>query len=81
MNTTIKIKEKVINNVLDTLIILPVRLNLNDSAEISACVTSETGEGQYSLTYTLTEAEYAAWGNDDDYIINLVMEKMNVEKA
>lgn len=77
METTIKIKP--VNYSTDTLDIFGVSLQLNKTAQISCAVRSETLHIPYTIE--LTADEYAAWGNDDNYIVDLILSKLGLEKA
>ena len=77
METTIKIKP--VNYSLDTLQIINVVVQLDKSAYVVCSVKGE----QISISYNieLTPEEYNAWGNDDNYIVDLLMSKLGLEKA
>ena len=76
MNT---IKIKPVNFPVDTLNIINVGILLDKSALISCSVNGE----QITINYTieLTADEYAEWGNDDNYIVDLILSKLALEKA
>jgi len=77
METTIKIKP--VNYTIEILDIFNVSLELNKTAKISCAVRSETLHIPYNIE--LTEEEYSAWGNDDNYIVDLILSKLGLEKA
>jgi hypothetical protein len=77
METTIKIKPVI--HSLQTLDIFGVSLQLNKTAQISCAVRSEILHIPYTIE--LTEEEYSAWGNDDNYIVDLILSKLGLEKA
>jgi hypothetical protein len=77
METIIKIKP--VNYSVETLQIINVVVQLDKTAYVVCSVKGE----QISISYNieLTADEYAAWGNDDNYIIDLLMSKLGLEKA
>jgi len=77
METTIKIKP--VSYSTDTLDIFGISLQLNKTAQISCAVRSEKLHIPYNIE--LTADEYAAWGNDDNYIVDLILSKLGLEKA
>ena len=77
METTIKIKP--VNYSLDTLQIINVGVQLNKTAYVNCIVRGEENANQYNIE--LTADEYAAWGNDDNYIVDLLLSKLGLEKA
>ena len=77
METSIKIKPVI--HSLQTLDIFGISLQLNKTASISCAVRSETLHIPYTIE--LTEEEYAGWGNDDNYIVELVISKLGLEIA
>jgi hypothetical protein len=46
------------------------------SANIRVSLNDDTGVMQKQLIYKLEGQEYAAWGGDDQYIINLIISKI-----
>ena len=74
-----KIKIKPVNYTLDTLHITNVGVQLNKTAYVNCMVIGEKNTNPYSIE--LTADEYAAWGNDDNYIVDLVLSKLGLEKA
>jgi hypothetical protein len=77
METTIKIKP--VNYSVDVLEIINVGIQLDKTAHINCIVKGE--KIVFNNTIDLTADEYAAWGNDDNYIIDLVLSKLGLEKA
>jgi hypothetical protein len=77
METSIKIKPVI--HSLQTLDIFGISLQLNKTASVSCAVRSETLHIPYNIE--LTEEEYSAWGNDDNYIVELVISKLGLEIA
>ena len=64
---------------LDKLEILDVLVQLDNSARISALVKGdELTEGHQLL---MDDAAYAAWGSDDEYVINWTLEQLGLTKA
>lgn len=76
METSIKIKP--VNYSTETLDIFNVSLQLNKTAQITCAVRGE--KLHIPHTIELTADEYAAWGNDDNYIVDLVLSKLGLEK-
>lgn len=77
METTIKIKP--VNYSVDKLVIHNISTQINKSATIFCSVIGEKINLGYNIE--LTADEYSAWGNDDNYIIDLLLSKLDVEKA
>lgn len=77
METTIKIKP--VNYSVDVLNIHNVSLSLDKTARIVCSISGEKVNIGYTIE--LTADEYAAWGTDDNYIIDLILSKVGVEKA
>jgi hypothetical protein len=77
METSIKIKP--VNYSVEKLDIFGISLQLNKTAQISCAVRSETLHIPYTIE--LTEEEYAGWGDDDNYIVELVLSKLGLELA
>lgn len=73
----VSIKIKPITKKLDTLDIVNVSIQLDNSANIGASVRNETGMGEfYSLT--MDAETYAGWGDDDTYVVNWVMKELGL---
>lgn len=77
METTIKIKP--VNYSLDTLEIINVGVQLDKIAYVNCMVKGEKIINNHTID--LTPDEYAAWGNDDNYIVDLLLSKLGLEKA
>lgn len=77
METTIKIKP--VNYSVDKLEIHSIALKLDKGAKINCVVKGEIIN--IHNTIDLTEEEYAGWGTDDNYIVDLLMSKLGLEKA
>jgi len=73
-----EIKIKPITRTIDTLSISNVSVKLNKSASV---VVSLSGDINESKIVDLTSQEYDAWGSDDDYIYDLILSKLGLEKA
>lgn len=80
-NMKIQIKPQVVSYTLDNVSIWNTSVVLGETASFSVAVSSETKEGEYARTIWLTKEEYDAWGNDDNYIVDLVLSKLDLEKA
>ena len=76
MNT---IKIKPVNYPVDTLNIISVGIALNKSAYISCVVSGKDITINHNIE--LTPEEYSAWGNDDNYILDLIFSKLGLEKS
>jgi hypothetical protein len=77
METTIKIKP--VNYSLDTLEIINVGVQLDKTAYVNCMVKGEKITNHHTIE--LTTDEYSAWGNDDNYIVDLLLSKLGLEKA
>jgi hypothetical protein len=77
METTIKIKP--VNYSVETLNIHNIALSLDKTATIICDVRGEKVSISYKVE--LTADEYAAWGNDDNYVVDLLLGKLGLEKA
>ena len=77
METTIKIKP--VNYPVDTLNIISVGVALNRIAYISCSLSGKDITINHNIE--LTPEEYSAWGNDDNYIVDLILSKLGLEKA
>lgn len=60
---------------------LSVEYQLNQRAAIHYNLRTEQGITVKGGTISLTNEEFSAWGQDDTYIENLVLSKLNLEKA
>ena len=56
-------------------------LKLNENVVLNTLLISDTGELIDSVNFTLEGEEYQRWSNDDTYIIDLVCEKLGLEKT
>jgi hypothetical protein len=59
--------------------ISPVVVTLNNSANINCRLFNDEISKYFNLE--LTPEEYSNWGNDDEYITNLVLSKLGLEKS
>ena len=78
MEQKIEIKEKTITKiyVIDTICIDVRNVVLGTSADI--CVRLYSGETyRECMAFTITGTEYSGWGNNDEYIKNLVIARIN----
>ena len=73
----IKIKPKHIE--LTEVLITSVSVSLEQTAYITGLISGI--ELSQTFTIQLTQEEYNAWGDNDDYLINLVLTKLGLEKA
>jgi hypothetical protein len=55
--------------------------SLNSNARIHYALIHSNGIPYNQGTITLTEEEFAAWGTDDNYIEDLVLNKLNLQRA
>jgi hypothetical protein len=78
METTI-IQLKPVPYFIDKLEIHNVSLRLDKGAYINYIISGD--KIQIGNSLELTPDEYAAWGNDDNYIVDLLLSKLDVEKA
>tara|TARA_R110000744_G_scaffold195354_1_gene314368 strand:+ start:100 stop:330 length:231 start_codon:yes stop_codon:yes gene_type:complete len=68
-----------VTRVLDKLEILDVVVQLDSSARITALVKGgNINEGHQLL---MDGASYAAWGSDDEYVVNWTLEQLGLTKA
>ena len=56
-------------------------LKLNENVVLNTLLISDTGELIDSVNFTLEGEEYHRWSSDDTYIIDLVCEKLGLEKT
>ena len=56
-------------------------LKLNENVVLNTLLISDTGELIDSVNFTLEGEEYQRWSSDDTYIIDLVCEKLGLEKT
>jgi hypothetical protein len=57
-----------------TFMLIDSRVSLNKNAEFNYSLCDQLGRPLKHGLLTLTESQYAAWGNDDNYILNLICE-------
>jgi hypothetical protein len=57
-----------------TFMLIESRVSLNKTAEFNYSLCDQNGRSLKHGLLTLTESQYAAWGNDDNYILNLICE-------
>jgi hypothetical protein len=61
---------------------LSVRINAHQSDAITCSITgfllTDAGETAYQKEYNLTPAEFAAWGEDNFYLIEIMARELNV---
>ena len=76
-----KTQIKPIARIMDTIEIKNVSIVVKEggnTAQVSALLTGEISEMEF---IDLTPEEYALWGDDDNYILNLVITKLGLERA
>ena len=73
----IKIKPKHIE--LTEVLITSVSVNLEKNANITGLISGAKLSQTFNIQ--LTQEEYDAWGDNDDYLINLVLTKLGLERA
>jgi hypothetical protein len=78
METTI-VKLKPVPYYITELEIHSVSLRLDKGAHIQYILKGDILH--LGNTLELTPDEYAAWGNDDNYIVDLLLSKLSLEKA
>jgi len=78
MNQT-KVSVQPVSHDVDTMIINSVSVQLDSSASVGGYVAGPLVA--YTFQVNLTPEEYAAWGSDDEYIVNLCLSKLNLTKA
>jgi hypothetical protein len=77
METTI-IQLKPVPYFIDKLEIHSVSLRLDKGASINYIISGD--KIQIGNSLELTPDEYAGWGNDDNYIVDLLLSKLGLEK-
>ena len=55
--------------------------SLNSNARIHYALIHSNGIPYNQGVITLTEEEFKAWGTDDDYIEDLILSKLNLQRA
>ncbi len=58
-----------------------VGLNLFTSVTLAVTLYDAQGNGVGNRSYTLTGDEYLGWNNDDQYLVNLVAQKLGFTLA
>lgn len=76
----VEIIEKQITKVATLLWIDKIDVSLDKNCRIDYRLSSSNELIKVGV-YTLTEAEYSAWGNDDSYIVNIICEKEGLTLA
>jgi hypothetical protein len=61
-----------------TFMLVESRVSLNKTAEFNYSLCDQTGRPLKHGLLALTESQYAAWGNDDNYILNLICEQEEI---
>lgn len=82
MNTTyVNVDDSpfVVTNIINRVAISVIRIELFTSVMISAALFNDNKLLE-NKTITLTGAEYDAWANDDQYIINITLEKLGLKE-
>lgn len=75
----IKIAIKPVSYSVSELVINNISVVLNSTATIGGFIYGEKIGLPFNVE--LSKAEYEAWGNDDNYITNIVLSKLGLEKA
>jgi hypothetical protein len=75
----IKVSVQPVSHDVDAMIINSVSVQLDNSASVGGYVAGPLVS--YSFQVNLTPEEYAGWGSDDEYIVNLCLTKLNLTKA
>jgi hypothetical protein len=75
MEKTIKIKP--VNYSIDTLEIINIGVELGKFAYVNCIIKGD--KITINNTIDLTPEEYNAWGNDDNYIVDLLLSKLGLE--
>lgn len=73
------VKIKPVNFSVEELEILSVHIKLDNGANINCRLFSNEVSAYYHIE--LTSEEYSAWGNDDEYITDLVLSKLQLERG
>lgn len=56
--------------------IIGVSVNLFDSVIVSLRLTDQNGVELAFKSYKLTQEEYSQWGVDDNYLVNIIKQKI-----
>lgn len=73
------IEIKPISYSVDKVEIFNISLTINKTAFVNGVIFGE--KINFPFHFELSDEEYAAWGNDDNYILDLVLSKVGAEKA
>lgn len=73
----IKIKPKSIE--LTEVLITSVSITLESTSYITGAILGDNISKPFNIH--LTKEEYTAWGTDDNYIIDLILTKLGLERA
>lgn len=55
-------------------------MKLNESVILNVLLITGDNELLESVNLTLTGEDYNNWSNDDNYIVDIVLEKLNMQK-
>jgi hypothetical protein len=61
-----------------TFMLVESRVSLNKTAEFNYSLCDQKGRPLKHGQLSLTESQYAAWGDDDNYILNLICEQEEI---
>jgi hypothetical protein len=78
MTQAIKVSAKSV--IYDTLVINSVQIK-EDRASVHASLHSDEVGCPFPYFLDITPEEYAQWGTDDNYIVDLVLSKLGLVKA
>jgi len=56
-------------------------INLNKSAHFVVAIYGTDGDLVHSRSIALDGDEYDSWGDDDNYIVEITLKKLGLEKA
>lgn len=79
MINQINIKPKTIT--LDSIKIMNLNYFMNQSASFQVLICKNTGEAVESHLVEISGDEFNNWGSDDNYIVELILSKLGLEKA
>ena len=80
MEKTIKIKPIMVS--LSDVILNSISIDYtNQTANISISILNPEEQIYTNRFIILTQEEYDGWGNDDNYIVDLLLSKLGLEKA
>ena len=80
MNIEIEDHELIHKNIINNINIAITNLNFNKSATFRIKFISGTNIKGESLLITIEGDEYLGWNNNDDYIIDLILNKLNLKR-